>query len=196
MQLAAPVHEGTPYWTIENGMAIPQFLEVLGVFQGLQRAVNSFVKAKNLDQASAIDVDGRIGPQTLAAVRGAAVVLRAKSPPTTVDALAESAEKWGRVISEAAGVAYDPTPAAASGLPTRSASPSTAITTPRSPRRWLWWSLAIGAVAGIGILAWVMYRKNQGKPAFAFGDGDVIDAEIVDDDEEDSLPMLPGVVDL
>lgn len=80
-------------YSVTNGVAVPRDLYTLGVFQGLQRAINS------LSGYTRVAVDGQLGNATLGAARdliadGNEAASDPIPPPPSVAALAERANLY------------------------------------------------------------------------------------------------------
>jgi len=107
---AAAKAVGQPAWTETRGgmyMALPRTVCMAGWFKALQRAVNLY--ADKNKAVSPIQVDARIGPETLAAVQQIAT-LEGDTPPKNVDELAMNHYTWTVTISDFAGVPINADP--------------------------------------------------------------------------------------
>lgn len=87
-------------YILTNGVAVPRDLYTLGIFQGLQRAINS------LAGRFAVDEDGQIGPATLREAQALIAEGNAGTsndavipPPTSVASLADRANTYATELA-------------------------------------------------------------------------------------------------
>lgn len=138
-------------------VAVPDDLAQLGVFQGLQRAVNQYRQTFGLS-TQGVAVDGEIGNLTRAAYNEAASHARQLSDPSisvygTNNSLAMDAETAARTLAAAGGFTADFTPDPRKATP-RYKGPREDVLTPQSPpigggRSKLGLALAGGALIGL-----------------------------------------------
>jgi hypothetical protein len=159
-------------------LAVPKDSATLGIFQGLQRAINA-ANVRLGTGAESIRADGDIGSRTLTAAKAAA----SKAGPTSVLAqfvlsvshLATNAQTAAQAFAQIGGVATNFTPSPAARPPTAEALPTKAepLAPPETPQaaggvHWAWW---VGGIALLGIAGFLTWRHfSKRKTAFAGGD--------------------------
>lgn len=156
----------------------PNFLSVLGVFQGLQRAINAYLTATDTANL-VIKVDGEVGPNTfnrgvivLTDMERRGVAIGAKPP--NVEALAAQAQQYATLIAGAAGAQADFTPVPAPGKALPPAPGEVPQPIPPSPDEarammiekkglggW-WWVIGGVAALAAGGIGYAIYRAASG----------------------------------
>jgi hypothetical protein len=97
---------GEQAWTETRGgmyMALPRTLCMAGWFKALQRAVNAWIAVNPDSGLKEIQVDARLGPETLAAVQKITNTIGGVSP-ANVDQLTVNYANYIESISDASGV--------------------------------------------------------------------------------------------
>lgn len=111
----AMIPAGSTYGTV----AVPDDLETLGNFQGLQRAINTY-KSK-FGMGGMVDVDGEVGNLTRGGYDAVRVHMQAQGVPAPTYAtngdLARAAKDAALAIAEAGGFTADFTPVPATASP-------------------------------------------------------------------------------
>jgi hypothetical protein len=154
-------------------MAIPNDLATLGLFQGLQRTLNT-ARAKLQLNVAPIDVDGRIGSETRKAANLAAGRLGPQDPTlldmtTSIAKLATNAGPFAIRLATMLGAAPDFRAEVAQRPPLPEESPGIDADDTKTGTRihWAWWLLGAVGLLGAGFLAW---RYFSGRPALAGAD--------------------------
>lgn len=160
-------------------LAVPKDTATLGIFQGLQRAINA-ANTRIGTGAEPIRADGDIGSKTLTAAQAAASRAGASSQLAqfvlSVGQLAANAVRAAEVFSAIGRVPTDFTPSPAARPPSATPVPAKAepLAPPEKPRavggiHWGWW---VGGLALLGLAGFFTWRHfSKGKTAFAGGDG-------------------------
>lgn len=169
---------------ISSGIAKPKDAVTLGVFQGLQRALEAARKRLQLG-GSPVRADGDLGPKTISVLR--AVAQKAAAIPgigprlltlgtAKIDVVAANAAEIAQMLASVGAVGADFTPKPAARPPDATPVPGKAepLAPPESPRaeggiHWAWWVGGVGLLGLAGYLAWRFFGGD--KTAFAGGDG-------------------------
>jgi len=165
--------KGEPIWCETRGgmyMCLPNTLEQVGIFKGLQRAVNAFFE--RMGDPERIRVDARIGPETLAAVTAIANVLNNSEypAPTSTEELSSSARRWADAIAGTVSVAtnYDPDPKKSPvEIDTRipadveDTRKRNAMSEINQERHWAWYLVGGLLLAGVVYLGYRHYEQRE-----------------------------------
>jgi hypothetical protein len=193
MQLAQTVGQlGQSSFTIRRGIAVPNDDATLGSFQGLQRALNAaslkFSAGSGTEPPIPLNVDGEIGPGTLARTKDLAAKINSGpllATAVNVGQLAQRARDAAFALTKFSGVPPDftaqravrPPPAVGpDGLP--APSPALAVDDDKKGIHPIWWIVGGVAILGAGYLGW---RVMRGRPALGgadFGYEDAADSFI------------------
>jgi hypothetical protein len=149
----------------------PCTTSVLNVFKDLQGQMNRLVVAKGLSRSLLLDIDGRIGPQTIATARAIAALTGTQSsiPPGTEAGarwLATRAEAAAKELKYAADQAGAPTkppvppapPVSTTPIPPGTTVPGLPVVASKSKAGLVVGGLA--ALTAVGLVAAAYYRKR------------------------------------
>lgn len=151
--------------------ARPGDTTTFGILQGLQRAINGFLKTDRLK------VDGLIGKITLGAFTEVTNQMPvAVAVPTTFEQLAKSADDWGRMISQFAKIPESTAPSGEQRKPGDEdlppPPPKNGEKVEEKKSQVLWWVLGAVGVVGMGFFGYYLWRRSQGKSLLGEGEAE------------------------
>ena len=185
-QAAATFSQARGSFTCSAGTCVGETPETIGIFAGLQRALNVLAAVAGAPDLQ-VGVDGKIGNKTLIASQKALTLFFPKQPiPQDAMTLAQQAKTTAEMFAARANTKPNFTaPSGAAIQPATPPSPTGPLPEPLPPEgpavpgirtglHWGWWVGGAVLLAGAGYLG---YRMFSGKPVFGGADDDYEDVD-------------------
>lgn len=169
---------GDIWCTTRSGkfMCLPRTTERAGTFKGLQRAINTWIDVKGHDIAK-VEVDGRIGPETLAAANRIAPALGMgvfPDAPTLTENHIGFTARLAQSISAEGSTVYKPDTSTTNRPGEKPTNAAVATNESEAQKKLIeqmtpgfgtppsiWWFVGGVAVLGLGYYGYKKYKERQ-----------------------------------